>query len=90
VLSYLRQRWGADLAGTFVGRRPDSDFLGFGVDHGAGYGRVDVGGWYAITRRLTAFANVNNALNNHYQEVVGYPALGANFRAGLRFRIGGE
>jgi outer membrane cobalamin receptor len=90
VLSYLRQRWGADLAGTFVGRRPDSDFLGFGVDHGAGYGRVDVGGWYAITRRLTAYANVNNALNHHYQEVVGYPALGANFRAGLRFRIGGE
>ena len=25
-----------------------------------------------------------------YQEAVGYPALGANVRAGMRFRIGGE
>ena len=90
VISYLRSRWGADLAGTFVGRRRDSDFLGLGIDHVAGYGRIDIGGWYAVTRRVTAYANLSNALNNHYEEVVGYPALGANFRAGLRFRVGGE
>jgi hypothetical protein len=29
-------------------------------------------------------------LNDHYNEVVGYPALPVNFRAGFRFRIGGE
>jgi outer membrane cobalamin receptor len=90
VVTYVSRRWGADLAGTFVGRRRDSDFLGLGIDHVAGYGRVDVGGWYAITRWVSAYANVGNVLNNHYEEVVGYPALGANFRAGLRFRIGGE
>jgi len=33
---------------------------------------------------------VNNALNNHYNEVLGYPALRANFRAGMRFSFGGE
>jgi outer membrane cobalamin receptor len=90
LLSYLRNRWSANLGGTFVGRRPDSDFLGFNIDHAAGYVRVDLGGWYALTSRITAYANVENVLNRQYQEVVGYPALGVNFRAGMRFRIGGE
>jgi vitamin B12 transporter len=90
LLTYLGKRWGGNLGGSFVGRRPDSDFLGFGINHAAGYARVDVGGWYALNSRITAYVNVENALDKHYQEVVGYPALKANFRAGMRFRIGGE
>ena len=90
LLTYLGSRWGANLGGSFVGRRTDNDFLGFNVDHAAGYARVDLGGWYAINSRITAYVNVENALNAHYNEVVGYPALRANFRAGMRFRLGGE
>jgi outer membrane cobalamin receptor len=95
LLTYLGSRWGANVGGSFVGRRSDSDFLGLmpegqPIDHAAGYARVDLGGWYAVTSHVTAYANVENALNNHYNEVVGYPALTANFRAGVRFRIGGE
>ncbi|MBZ5657699.1 MAG: TonB-dependent receptor [Acidobacteriia bacterium] len=90
LLTYLGSRWGANLGGSFVGRRTDSDFLGFKINHAAGYARVDLGGWYAINSRITVYANVENALNEHYNEVVGYPALTANFRAGVRFRIGGE
>jgi len=90
LLTYLGKRWGGNLGGSFVGRRFDSDFLGFGIDHAAGYVRVDLGGWYALNSRVTAYANVENALDKQYQEVVGYPALPVNFRAGLRFRIGGE
>ena len=90
LLTYLGSRWGANLGGSFVGRRFDSDFLGLGINHAAGYARVDLGGWYALNSRITAYANIENALDKHYNEVVGYPALGANFRAGLRFRIGGE
>jgi vitamin B12 transporter len=90
LISYLGRRWGGNLGGTFVGRRPDSDFLGLGINHAAGYARFDIGGWYALTSRVTAYFNVENALNKHYNEVVGYPALGANFRAGMRFRLGGE
>ncbi len=90
LLTYLGSRWGANLGGSFVGRRTDSDFFGFGIDHAAGYARVDVGGWYAISSRMTAYVNVENALNKPYEEVTGYPALKANFRAGMRFRIGGE
>jgi vitamin B12 transporter len=90
LVSYLGSRWGADLAGSFVGRRTDSDFLGFFIDHAAGYVRMDLGGWYAIHPRMTAYLNVENALDKRYNEVVGYPALGINFRAGLRFRVGGD
>jgi outer membrane receptor protein involved in Fe transport len=51
---------------------------------------MNVGGWYNLTPRITTYVNVENALNRFYEEVIGYPALGANFRAGMRFRIGGE
>ena len=90
LLSYLGTRWGVNLGASFVGRRPDDDFDGLNIFHAAGYTRVDLGGWYAINSRITAYANVGNALNDHYNEVVGYPALTANFRAGVRFRIGGD
>ena len=93
LVNYAGRRWGAELGGSFVGRRFDSDFL-FGavppVDHTPGYARVDLGAWYAINRHVTAYANVYNALDRHYEEVAGYPALKANFRAGMRFRFGGE
>jgi len=93
LLTYTRQRFGATVGAVAVGRRPDSDFL-FGlippIYYAAGYARVDLGGWYNVTHHVTMYANLNNALNNHYNEVLGYPALKANFRAGLRFTLGGE
>jgi len=90
LLSYLGTRWGANLSGSFVGRRADSDFYGFGIDHAAGYVRADFGGWCAVRPRATVYLNIENALDRRYNEVVGYPALPINFRAGVRFRVGGE
>jgi outer membrane cobalamin receptor len=90
LLNYFGRRWGAEVGGSFVGRRADSDFLGLGINHAAGYARVDLGGWFAVNRFVTAYAKLDNALDRHYQEVVGYPALGINARAGLRLRFGGE
>ena len=93
LATYTRQRWGGFVGVTAVGQRPDSDFL-FGyippIYYAAGYARVDLGGWFAVNHHVTTYANVNNALDNHYNEVLGYPALGVNFRAGLRFSFGGE
>jgi vitamin B12 transporter len=74
LLTYLGHRWGGDLGGSFVGRRADSDFYGLGYDHAPGY----------------VLVNGENLLNRFYEENVGYPALGINFRAGMQFRIGGE
>ena len=93
LLTYSKAQWGASLSGTFVGRRPDSDFL-FGaippIYSAPGYARFDATAWRAINHHVTAYAAINNLLNHRYQEVVGYPALKANFRAGLRFRFGGD
>ena len=36
------------------------------------------------------YVQVENALNKQYEEIAGFPALRANFRAGMRFRVGGE
>jgi vitamin B12 transporter len=90
LLTYLGTKWGGNIGGSFVGRRLDSDFDGLGIDHAAGYARVDLGGWYVINSHITAYAAVQNALNDHYNEVLGYPALSTNFRGGFRFRFGGE
>jgi len=90
LLSYLGAKWSVNLSGSFVGPRPDSDFVDTLVSHAAGYVRADFGAWYAINGRVTAYANIENALDRRYNEVVGYPALPLNVRAGFRFRIGGE
>jgi len=90
LLTYLGARWGGNLGGSFVGPRPDSDFDGFNINHTPGYFLLNVGGWYKINSRVTAYASVENALDHFYEEATGYPSLRANFRAGFRFRIGGE
>ena len=90
LLTYSGNRWGSDLGGSFIGRRPDDDFDGFNINHAAGYALVNLGVWREINQYVTAYANVGNILNQHYNEVVGYPAITANFRAGVRFRLGGE
>jgi outer membrane cobalamin receptor len=92
LVSYTRPKYGITLAGTFIGRRADSDFgvLPVPLTAVAGYARLDAGGWYAIKRYVTAYANVENLLNQHYEDALGYPGLRANFRAGLRFSVGGE
>jgi vitamin B12 transporter len=87
--TWAGRRWGANGSVTAIGRRTDVDLVG-DPTYAAGYARVDFGMWREITSRMTAYLNVNNALNRHYEEVAGYPAMRANFRAGMRFRLGGE
>ena len=90
--NFIRSRWGVNVSGQYIGRRTDSDFflLPTPITSADPYGRVDFGGWYQINRFATAYLNVENLFNKKYEEVLGYPALKANFRAGMRFRIGGE
>jgi vitamin B12 transporter len=90
LLSYLGSRWGGTLGGSFVGRRSDSDFEGFNIDHTPGYFLLDMSGWYKINSRITAYASVENVTDHLYEEVTGFPSLRASFRAGMRFRLGGE
>lgn len=90
LLSYAGTRWSANLSGSFVGSRADSDFYGFGINHAAGYVLVAPSGWYAINPHVSTYVTLSNALDRRYNEVVGYPGLPVNFRTGFRFRFGGE
>jgi len=91
TLNYIARRWGGNLSGVGIGRRADSDFFGLTppINHAAGYVRTDASGWYELQRHVTAYLAIENFLNRRYEESVGFPALKANFRAGLRFRFGG-
>src|SRR5205085_817064 len=60
------------------------------VNLSAGYARLDLGGWRQLNHCVTAYANLENLLKKHYEDVPGYPAPRLNIRAGLRFRVGGE
>jgi vitamin B12 transporter len=92
LLNYANSRWGAQFGAVAVGRRADDDFglAPFPIKYAAGYARLDAGGYYEVQHHVTAYVNLENLLNHYYNEVVGYPSLGFSFRAGLRFRFGGE
>ncbi len=86
--------------GTFVYRRDDSTFLSdtnFGntlllpnKNLDSSYQKVDLYGSYQVTKYLTAYTSLQNLLNQHYQEVYGYPALPFTIRAGIKVTFGGE
>ena len=92
TLNYTARRWGSNLSAVGIGRRVDSDFFGLTppINHAPGYVRADASGWYELQQHVTAFLAIENFLNKRYEESVGFPALKANFRAGLRFCFGGE
>jgi outer membrane cobalamin receptor len=85
---FLRMNW--NLAGFYVGRRADSDFLGLGYTSVSSYARWDLANSIDLGHGLSTVAQFANLFDRHYQEAIGYPALGYNYRFGLRYVWGGE
>jgi vitamin B12 transporter len=79
--------WGATLA--YVGARRDTDFDSFParpVRLGAYWlGSLQLG--WRLGKNLEAFARVENALDDDYQDVFGYRTEGRSVHAGLRLRL---
>jgi iron complex outermembrane receptor protein/vitamin B12 transporter len=99
-LNYTRSKFYGSVTGTLVGRRDDSDFL-YDANFGSSlllpnrnldgaYQRLDLGLGYEIAHCVSAYAQTQNVLSEHYFEAFGYPSLPLTFRAGLRFTFGGE
>jgi len=86
--AFLRMNW--NLAGYFTGRRTDSDFLGLGLTSNPGYARFDLATSYEIRRGVTVYGRVENLFDKQFQDVIGFPALGRDFRLGMKFTLGGE
>jgi vitamin B12 transporter len=79
-----------NLAGYFTGVRTDSDFDGLGITRNPGYARFDVATSYDFRRGLFLYARVTNLLDKQYQDAIGFPALGRDYRLGLKYRFGGR
>jgi iron complex outermembrane receptor protein/vitamin B12 transporter len=99
-LNYTHSKFYSSLTGTLVSRRDDSDFLSdpdFGPtmllpnrNLDGAYQRLDLSGGYQVTSRLTAYANIQNLLSEHYAQTFGFPSLPFTFRSGIKITFGGE
>ncbi len=83
-LRWTPARWTFAASALVVGSRVDSDFSGLGLGRSRGYGTLDLAATYRWSQTLSFYAVVDNALNRAYMDVLGFPALRAHFRLGLR------
>lgn len=90
VAAFTKGRVSADLTGYFRGRTLDSEpnyGASSGVYWNAGYSNVGVNLNYAASRWLTLYGNLRNALDQHYEEIYGFPAPRLNFVAGMKITV---
>jgi vitamin B12 transporter len=89
-----------NLAGYFTGVRTDSDFdsvfngttcvSGPCQSRNPGYARFDFATSYNFFRGISVYGRVTNLLDKQYQEAIGFPALGRDFRLGMNYRFTGR
>jgi vitamin B12 transporter len=85
---FRRMNW--NLAGYYVGRRADSDFLGLGITSDPSYLVWNLANNIDLGHGVSTVAAVDNLFDRHYEVAVGYPALRLNYRIGLKYTWGGE
>jgi vitamin B12 transporter len=78
------------VGGYFSGLRTDSDFLGIGFTRNPGYARFDVAASYRLGHNVSFYARAENLFAKQYQDALGYPALGRDVRAGLKYTFSGR
>lgn len=88
------------LAGAFVSKSDDSDFLaGYDLNGGNslllpnrnldyGYAKLDLGGSYDLFSWVGIYAQVENLTNNQHIAPIGYPSLPLTGRIGLKIQWG--
>ena len=80
----------ANAEALFVGPMADDNFddpslpANVTVD---GYTKLDLALRWHVRKNLEVFARAENLLDEHYQEVFGFPALGRGFYGGLRVQF---
>ncbi len=85
---WARANW--NLIGYFSGVRTDINFFTLGPATNPGYARFDMAASFNITRSLAFTARVLNLFDKHYQDALGYPALGQTYYFGLRYNFSGR
>jgi len=84
------RRLNVTAGGYFTGARTDSDFLGLGFTRNPGYARFDLSSSYNAGHGVTFYARATNLFDKRYQDALGYPALGRDMRAGVRYTFSGR
>lgn len=79
--SFRRMNW--NLNGYFTGKRADYNYPGQIMN--PGYARFDLAGSYNLTHGLSFYGRIANLADKKYQDVLGYPALGREFRIGMKY-----
>jgi vitamin B12 transporter len=90
TLNAAFRRLNVTLGGYFTGVRTDSDFLNLGFKRNPGYARFDLSGSYRAGHGVTFYARATNLFDKQYQDALGYPALGRDMRAGVRYTFSGR
>ena len=90
TLNAAFRRLNVTLGGYFTGIRTDSDFLGLGFTRNPGYARFDLSSSYSVGRGISLYARATNLFDKQYQDALGYPALGRDMRAGVKYTFGGR
>jgi len=83
---WASDRFSADVRGTFIGRRVDSDFSSLvpPIVENVGYQAWDVGASYRVAAPVTLYLRVDNLADRDYMDPLGYPAWRRTARAGAR------
>ncbi|HVH72986.1 MAG TPA: TonB-dependent receptor [Candidatus Dormibacteraeota bacterium] len=84
------RRLNLNVNAYFTGVRTDSDFDGLGLTRNPGYARFDITTAYLFTHGVSFYGRVRNLLDKQYQETIGFPALGRDYRVGLNYRFSGR
>jgi vitamin B12 transporter len=93
------RRFNFNVNAYVTGARRDSDFdslfignvcTGPCLNRNAGYARFDLATSYLIGPGISFTGRVTNLFDKQYQESIGFPALGRDYRLGLNYRFNGR
>jgi vitamin B12 transporter len=79
--NYWRMNW--NLSGYFTSQRFDYNFPGQIIN--PGYALINLAATYNVARGFSVYGRIANLANKQYQEVYGFPALGREFRIGVKY-----
>jgi vitamin B12 transporter len=77
----------AGLSGLYTSRAPDFHPTNFGRTHRPSFLTIRLFGDYALCQNLKVHGRVENALNRHYQDPLGYKKPGFSVYAGLKYTL---
>ncbi len=83
------RRYSLAATALFVGERPDVDPVTFATVTNGGYAKVDLAAGAVLSeewgplRSLRLTAKIDNLLNERYDDVLGFPALGLTYIVGI-------